>query len=257
MKGGGFTDRKNDAAASGRYIDSMHRLGRIGTIGAILVMLGIPTILGAAFGALPTLGQLVSTVLPLFIVFAPSNFSEVIYYTPILGSSIYLTFITGEILNLKFPAANNAARMLNVEPGTESADVISAIAVSVASFVVMALVIVCVVLVIPLQPVLTLPAVKTVSANILPALFGAIIIPTFSGSIGGGATSRGRLKGIILPAALVLALNLLDRYVLKTGMMGNLQGFLIVAILPIAWFGTKRLYRKGSITVTLPDDQAA
>jgi hypothetical protein len=36
--------------------------------------------------------------------------------------------------------------------------------------------------------------------------------------------------------------------------MTQLQGFVIIAILPVIWFSTKSLYRTGKIKVILPSD---
>jgi diadenosine tetraphosphate (Ap4A) HIT family hydrolase len=44
-------------------------------------------------------------------VYIPVGFSEAISYTPILGASSYLTFITGNIMNLKLPCAVNAMKL--------------------------------------------------------------------------------------------------------------------------------------------------
>jgi hypothetical protein len=233
----------------------MHRLGRIGIIGALFIFLGMPTLLGAWFNIFPGLLRILTSSAGLLAIFIPICFSEMVAYTPILGSSIYLSTVTGEILNLKLPVAVNAMRQANVQQGTEAADIVAAISVCVTSLVTLVVVTAGVILLIPLQPVLTLPAVRTASANILPALFGALSLAVLGNNIGGGIRAPGRLKGAILPAILVAALTLVDNLVVKNfDYMTQLQGFVIIAMLPVVYFSTKALYKKGSIKVILPED---
>jgi hypothetical protein len=264
-----FPGRKNieNRPDSERYIDSMHRLGRRGMLGAILVMLGIPTVLGIYFDALPNFRQIFQTALPLLLIFLPSNLFEVISYTPILGSSIYLTLITGEILNLKLPAVNNALKAMDVEPGTEEADIISSISIAAASFATMAVIAVGVVLALPLKPVLALPSVKIASANILPAVIGTLLASSLTNESGGGIRTRGRVKGIILPVIFVVLITFFDRQIsgflnLDTFLnqegqgvvMSSFRGVVIILTLPIAYFSTKWLYLRKKIRVYLPGE---
>ncbi|MDR0347577.1 MAG: hypothetical protein LBH56_04300 [Coriobacteriales bacterium] len=251
-----------------RYINSMHRLGRGGTLGAILIMLGTPTFLGIYFNSLPNIGQVVQAAFPLLIVFFPSNLFEVITYTPILGSSIYLTLTTGEVINLKLPVVNTVFKTLDIETGTIDADVVSSIAVSVASLVVMVVVAIGIALAVPLKPILALPAVEAASGNLLPAVLGSLLVSMLlTSDLGGNIRVKGRLKGLILPVIVLALLTCFDTQISaflhldtllgqeNTGvLMGLLQGFIIIAILPITYFNTKWLYKRGKIKVILPQD---
>jgi hypothetical protein len=73
-----------------------------------------------------------------------------------------------------------------VEEGTEDADIVSCIAVGVSSFVTTAVIVLGVILLQPLRPVLSLPAVRLASANIVGAM---------DRRLGGGITGRGRRRG--------------------------------------------------------------
>jgi hypothetical protein len=237
------------------YIRNMHRLGRIGIIGALFIFLGMPTFLGAWFGALPGVLRILSGSAGLLAIFIPICFSEMVAYTPILGSSIYISTVTGEILNLKLPVAVNAMQQANVQQGTEAADIVATLSVCVASLVTLVVVTTGVILLIPLQPVLTLPSVRIASANILPALFGALSLAVLGNNIGGGIRAPGRLKGAILPALLIAALTLADNLLVKNfDYMTQLQGFVIIGMLPVIYFSTKSLYKRGRIKVILPED---
>jgi hypothetical protein len=243
-------------AAGKAHIDAMHRLGRVGAVCAILVMLAMPTIAGLYFSAMPSLLQILTTSAGLLALFVPSAISEVIAFTPVFGSSMYLAQITGNVMNLKLPVANTALQVLDVEPGTEDADIITSIAVSVSSFVTILIIVLGVLLLLPLRPVLTLPAVKLASGYIVPALFGSLTIGVFSNQLGGGIRVQGRLKALILPALTVALINIIVIYVIKMPVLLALyQGFIMIALLPITYFNARWLYNKGQIKVALPGEE--
>ncbi|MDR3333261.1 MAG: hypothetical protein LBT13_00010 [Treponema sp.] len=238
------------------HINSMHRLGRIGAVCAVLIMLGMPIFTGIYFDAMPGIVKIFTTSLGLLALFVPGAISEVIAYTPIFGSSIYLAQITGNITNLKLPVANTALQILDVEAGTEDADIVTSIAVSVSSFVTILVVFLGVLLILPLTPVLTLAPVKLASSNIVPALFGSLAMGSMSSNLGGGIRAKGRLKGMILPVILIIAVNLFVIYVLKQPILLALyQGFIMIALLPVTYFSTKFLYNQGQIKVLLPGEE--
>jgi hypothetical protein len=234
----------------------MHRLGRVGIVCAIIVMLGIPSVAGIYFNAMPTILQIVTTTIGIFALFAPVTFSETIAYSPILGSSYYLAQITGNIANLKLPVAKTALQIFDVEEGTEDADIVTSIAVSISSFVTITVIVIGVLLLQPLRPVLTLPVFKLASANIVPALFGSLIVGSLSSKLGGGITCRGRWKCPVILFVLVAAVYLIVVYGMKNPMGFALyQGFLMLALIPIGWFSNKWMYKTGQIKVLLPGEE--
>lgn len=237
------------------YIHSMHKFGRTIVILSIAVMLAMPVIAGLYFDEMPSITKVLTTSASLLIIFIPTNIGEVISYTPVVGSSIYLTFITGNLANLKLPVATNAMNMMDVAYGTEEADIFSSIAIGVSSFVTIIIVATGVVLMIPLQPVLNMPVIKTATAFILPALFGNLVAQLTNPKLGGGITSPNRLKGAILPALAVIVIAALDKYLLHIRIMSLYQGVVIIALLPMLYWGTKSLYKKGEIQVFLPGEE--
>lgn len=247
--------KQNGLSEKEKYFNSSHRVGRIGIIGAIIVLLAMPTILGIYFDAMPSLGDIISSSAGLLAIFLPIGITEVISYTPIFGSSIYLTLVTGEVTGLKLPAATNAMKIMDIEYGTEDADVISGIAVSASTFVVVIIVTLGTLLMIPLEPLLTSPAVETATSNLAPALFGAIGLSFFTDDIGGGIKAKGRLKGIVLPLLILSAITIANNLFWHIDALNSAQGIFIIVLLPIAYFGTKLLYKKGKIQVTLPEER--
>ncbi|MCK7471099.1 MAG: hypothetical protein MZU95_10210 [Desulfomicrobium escambiense] len=69
-------------------------------------------------------------------VFWPIAVIEVLTYTPMLGSGgTYLGFVTGNLSNLKVPAAIAAMQQAGVEPSTKEGEIISTLAVGASSLV--------------------------------------------------------------------------------------------------------------------------
>ena len=89
---------------------------------------------------------------------------------------LYLAFVTGNLTNLKVPAALTAMENAKVKPGSEEGEVISTIAVATSSIVTTVIIALGVALLVPLTPILNNPAVKPAFDNILPSLFGGLAV---------------------------------------------------------------------------------
>jgi len=102
---------------------------------------------------------------------------EVITYVPMLGAGgAYLSFVTGNITNLKLPCALDAMERADVKPGSEEGEIISTISIAVSSIVTTIIIIIGVILIIPLSPVLSAPVLQPAFAQLLPALFGGLAV---------------------------------------------------------------------------------
>ena len=100
---------------------------------------------------------------------------EIFTYVPMLGAGgTYLSFITGNISNLKLPCAIDAMERAGVKASDEEGEVISTIAIAVSSIVTTLIIILGVILITPLTPILQAPALEPAFAQILPALFGGL-----------------------------------------------------------------------------------
>jgi len=100
---------------------------------------------------------------------------ETVTYVPMLGAGgSYLSFVTGNISNLKLPCALNAMEQNGVSANSEEGEVVSTIAIAVSSIVTTLIIILGVVLIVPLTPVLQAPALQPAFDQILPALFGGL-----------------------------------------------------------------------------------
>lgn len=184
------------------YLNSTHRLGRIGSIGAIAIMVAIPMIMCTVYDMWPTLSEFFIFAGGLLVLYIPTGLAESFTYAPILGSATYISTITGNVSNIKLPCALNALDVAGEEQNTERGDVICTIAIAISSLVTIVVVFLGVLLLVPLQPLLESPVVKTATDYMLPALFGSMLIRLFFYNPKGGTiTSKWKL---ILPATLII-----------------------------------------------------
>ena len=179
------------------YIDSVHHAGRVWNLSVMVILMLFPAAVSVLFSA-PidwrgfALGMIAT---------APMYWSvgliETFTYVPMLGAGgSYLAFVTGNITNLKAPAALNALELVKADIKTEEGEIVSTIAIAVSSIVTTLIIVLGVVLITPLTPLLNSPALAPAFDQILPALFGALGVVYISRN----------LKIAVAPVALMLTL---------------------------------------------------
>ncbi len=157
------------------YIDSVHYYGRLWGLAAAFIILLFPVIVAILFRALPDPLGVLTGLLGVAPLFWTVGIIEVFTYIPMLGAGgSYLSFVTGNLTNLKVPCALNAMDKAGVSPTSEEGEIISTIAVAVSSIVTTLVIALGVLLIVPLTPVLESPTLTPAFDNVLPALFGAL-----------------------------------------------------------------------------------
>lgn len=166
---------KQTSAALSPYQRSVHLHGRIWGWTALVLMLMVPLAISVYFNAWPPLTAVFKALLGVAPLYWTVGIIEVFTFVPMLGTGgSYLGFVTGNLTNLKVPAALNAMEAAQVRAGTEEGDVISTIAIAASSIVTTVIITLGVLLLGSLQPLLESPALKPAFDNILPAMFGAL-----------------------------------------------------------------------------------
>ena len=163
-----------------RYNEGVHREGRIWTIVCLGFMLLVPFLMGLVLGAMPDMNRFIRGFINVAIIYYPTSVVEYLIYVPMLGSGAsYLSFITGNLSNLKIPCAINARDMAKTRVGTPENEIISTLSVATSSLVTVVVLALGVLLLVPLQPVLSNPALTPAFDNVVPALFGALGLKYF------------------------------------------------------------------------------
>ena len=157
------------------YMDKLYSWGNKWNIFVMLVLLAFPVVVALVFSAVPDWNGLLKGLVATAPMYWAVGVVEVITYIPMLGAGgSYLSFVTGNISNLKLPCALGALEQAGVKADTEEGEVISTIAIAVSSIVTTVIIIIGVLLIIPLQPILQNPALEPAFNQILPALFGGL-----------------------------------------------------------------------------------
>ena len=157
------------------YIDSVHRDGRIWNISMMLLLIAFPLTVAAIFGAAPDWGALAVGLLATAPMYWAVGVIETITFVPMLGAGgSYLSFVTGNLSNLKLPCALNALEQNGVSASSEEGEVISTIAIATSSIVTTIIIVIGVICIVPLTPILEAPVLEPAFAQMLPALFGGL-----------------------------------------------------------------------------------
>ncbi len=157
------------------YMDNVHRWGRIWNLSMTVVLLLFPVIVGLIFRTGPDWHGFWMGVLATAPMYWAVAVVETFTFIPMLGAGgTYLSFVTGNISNLKLPVALNALEQAEVKASSEEGEIVSTIAIAVSSIVTTLIIIVGVILIRPLTPLLNAPVLEPAFQQILPALFGAL-----------------------------------------------------------------------------------
>ena len=174
------------------FVEWAHKTGRIFMICFIAYSIAIPVVISAAFNAWPSLPDILPALLTLLAMLGVQGVLEAALYTPILGSSCYLTFATGNIMNLKVPCALNAQKVAGVETNTTAGDAIALISTCVSSIVTTIILFLGMFLVIPLKPFLESQIASSASNYLMAALFGCLVL-AFIAPSGGKTDIKNKL----------------------------------------------------------------
>ncbi len=163
-----------------RYMNGVHNLGRGWLIINILLLTALPFLMGLTMDTMPDMHTFWRGFLKVAIIYYPTSVVEYLIYVPMLGSGAsYLSFITGNLSNLKVPCAINSRDLAHTKSGTPENEIISTLSVATSSLVTILVIALGVILLVPLQPILENPVLLPAFDNVVPALFGALGLKYF------------------------------------------------------------------------------
>ena len=157
------------------YMDSVHRDGRIWNLSVMVLLLAFPLTVAFLFGTAPDWKALGVGLLATAPMYWAVGAIETVTFVPMLGAGgSYLSFVTGNISNLKLPCAINALEQNGVSATSEEGEIISTIAIATSSIVTTIIILIGVICIVPLTPVLEAPVLAPAFEQMLPALFGGL-----------------------------------------------------------------------------------
>ena len=187
------------------FNDSLHKLGRITSVAVILLLGGFPFLVSIVSGEAISFQGFLAGFAKVGIIYIPVAIVEFLVYTPMLGvGGSYLSFITGNVTNMKIPCAMNARDMAGTTVGTPENEIVSTISVATSAIVTTLVIVAGVILLVPLQPVLQSETLLPAFNNVVPALFGALGLKYFAKSpkIAAIPLTLMALLCVLVPAAI-------------------------------------------------------
>lgn len=208
-----------------KYTDSVHKLGQVTNSIAVLLMLAVPIIIMIVFNTGFNFPMFLELGGPLIAVYMVVCVTEVLAYTPILGATgAYLSFITGNISNMKIPAAVSAQNQLNAEKGTEEAEVASTIAIATSSIVTVTILTIGLVGMNFIAPILQNPVLSPGFSNVLPAIMGAFATPII----------LANPKKAVFPVLTLIFLTYIAPSILPASIMARLPMFTMPLVIVVS-----------------------
>ncbi len=215
------------------YIDSVHRMGRIWNLSVMAILIAFPITIALIFNATPDWNGLLVGLIATAPMYWAVGIIETFTYIPMLGAGgTYLSFVTGNISNLKLPCALNALEQNNANVNTEEGEIISTIAIATSSIVTTLIIVVGVILIVPLTPILSAKVLEPAFAQILPALFGGL----------GVAFVSKNFKIAIAPVLLMLTL-----FIFVPALNSGTVGIMVPVSVLFTIAVSRILYKKGVI----------
>lgn len=173
------TESQDSMERSISFDNRVNNLGRITSIISLALMFAVPLITTIAYQIEVNVKEIAGVAGGLIAMFAPMAIVENISYYPIIGAGgVYLSCITGNIMNMKLPSALSGMKLAGVEPGSKEGDVISMISIAISSFVTVSILSLSMFIIGEfITPYLSHPTLAPAFANIMPALLGALVTP--------------------------------------------------------------------------------
>lgn len=215
------------------YMDSVHRDGTIWNLSMMALLILFPVAVCLVFKTTPDWQGLGLGLVATAPMYWAVGIVEVITFIPMLGAGgSYLSFVTGNISNLKLPCAINALENAGVSAKSEEGEIVSTIAIAISSIVTTVIVALGVILIVPLRPILEAPILTPAFDQMLPALFGAL----------GVALVSKNWKIAVAPIILMLAL-----FIFVDALDSSMVGIMVPVGVVFTLIVSRILYKKGVI----------
>ena len=157
----------------------LHWIGRLWMGISMLYICTIPLWMGLYWKVSPDWSVFASgAVVSPFILMALSGIAEPIVYAPMVGiNGMYLSFVTGNLSNLKIPCVVKAQEIVGTKPGTEESEIVATLAVAVSSLVtilIIGVMVLCLAFANLQQLIQDQPYLPPAFATVVYALFGSL-----------------------------------------------------------------------------------
>lgn len=218
--------------SSADFANRLHFWGRMTIFMALIAFMAVPVGLSILYDVPLQWGQTFATAIPILVTFTIAGMCEILSFTPVVGAgAVYLSCLTGNLSNMKVPASINAMDLADCTPGSEKGDVISMIAVSASTFVTTGIVFLGMIFLAPIfEPIYNNPFLKPAFVNLLPSLFGALLLPYML------KNKKECIVPIVVPAIIILLIG--------RSQFSSLQSYIMIGIILLSVLYSYLLHKK-------------
>ena len=164
-----------------KFNNGLHKLGIITSIFTLILLVAVPFIVASINGVSIDFKGFISGIITVGIIYYPVSLVEFLVYAPLLGTGgSYLSFLTGNVTNMKIPCVMNAQDIAGTKHGTAENEIVATISSATSAIVTTLVIVAGVLLMVPLQPVLQSEVLLPAFNNVVPALFGALGLKYFA-----------------------------------------------------------------------------
>lgn len=157
----------------------IHRFGISSSLLLFVAMTAFPVAISFVYGIWPDFKALWPGFVAVILFMAPYWPAETIGYMSVMGpGALYMSYITGNVTNLRMPATIGTINSLGIKPNTEECHTMAIIACGASVITTVVIAALGVVIATPLAPVLESPVIKPAFDYVVPALFGGLVAQT-------------------------------------------------------------------------------
>lgn len=203
----------------------IHKFCILTGLGLLILMIGYPILVSIIYGVWPNWTQVIPGIISLVLLLAPWWPGECLGYMTTMGpGALYLSYITGNVTNLRMPATVGTMNALGLEPNTDECHTMAIIACGASNFTTIGLLLIGIILAAPLTPILKSEAIQPAFNMALPALFGGLVAQS--------VFTKGKKEwGLWL---VPLAVGLIFTYILP--IPGAYNMLIIVLVAALTWY---------------------
>lgn len=157
----------------------VHRFGISSSLILFSLMSLFPVMLSSYYGYWPDMADTWPAFVAVVLFMAPWWPAETVGYMSVMGpGALYMSYITGNVTNLRMPATVGTINSLGIEPGSDACHTMAIIVCGSSIITTVIVLAVGIFLAVPLQPVLEHPAIQPAFNYVVPAIFGGLVAQT-------------------------------------------------------------------------------
>lgn len=173
------TNSENKAQTREEYNLQIHNYGRIFSWISLILIILVPVAYCIAAKTMPSWRALVKCI-PFLLGYFGIGLVEAVSYAPLLGpGGQYMSFITGNISNLKLPCSINSQNIAKVKQGSEEQEIVSTVSIAVSSITTTLIIALGLIPLFIFQEQIV-NVLNPISPYVIPAIFGGLTVALVS-----------------------------------------------------------------------------